>query len=186
MYARYPAISINNGSQYATWTQWCGQAISDGELSSQQECNERLWPTKRGYQFSPTADPVPGWDPATMPVPQGEWTNISQQPPFSPAFVLFAPTGSYARVAYLTDAVATNQVVGVGDWNAPNTHLFFWSGGYLQAAKNQRDVATDSLTPSRTWARARGVYMSPTDAEFVGDPANVGPLTPHESIMNVP
>ncbi|MES3001247.1 MAG: hypothetical protein V4787_11205 [Pseudomonadota bacterium] len=180
MYARYPALSINGGGQIYTWTQWCGQAISDGIMQTQAECNARLWPAQRAYQFSATNDYVPGWDPSSAAVPMGEWTN-AQLPTFNPLFTLDSPVGSYSRVAYLTDAVATNKALLVDDWNG-TMHLFSWVTGVLPSAKNQMDPSTKTLTPTQKWAPARGIYVNPSDAQLIGSPSNVGALKPQSAI----
>lgn len=182
MYARYPALAINGGGQIYTWPQWCGQAISDGVMLTLDECNARLWPAQRAYQFSATDAYIPGWDPANPPAPLGEWSNISQQPPtFNPLFTLNAPVGSYSRVAYLTDTAPTNKALQVDDWNG-TTHLFAWATGVMPAARNQLDPVTKSLTPTQRWAPARGIYVSPSDAQLIGAPSNVGVLKPQQAI----
>ncbi|ROZ76071.1 hypothetical protein EEB15_12965 [Ramlibacter sp. WS9] len=184
MYPHYPQVS--SSSQPYTWTQWCDQAIAGGSVSSPAECNARLWPAKRAFKFSPTSAAIPGWDPANPTIPPGEWTDFSQQPVLKPVFTLFGPTGSYSRVAYLTDPVPTNAAILVEDWNGPSSHIFYWLGGTFRAAKNQVDRATGTLTPSHTWALARGLYVSPSEAQFIGAPTNVGPLTPKASDVDFP
>lgn len=177
MYAHYPYLEINGGGVIYTWSEWCQQAIDAGDVTSQAQCNTRLWPTKVAYQFSPTAAPIPGWDPANPTVPLGDWSDISIEPLLNPAFVLSYPTGTYARAAVLTDADPTNAVIAVTDWDGTK-HIFAWVGGTLIGAKNQKDLATNTLTPTQTWAPARGIYVAPTDAQVIGNPTNVGRLQP--------
>jgi hypothetical protein len=111
-----------------------------------------------------------------------EWIEFSQPTPeFNPLFTLFAPAGSYSRVAYLTDATPTNKALLVDDW-AGKTHLFSWVSGVLPAAKSQVDLTTNMLIPTQKWAPARGVYVSPADAQFIGAPSNVGPLNAQQAI----
>ena len=78
----------------------------------------------------------------------------------------------------------TNAAIEVFDWNS-TTHRFYWIGGVLTAAKNQVDLSTGWLTPSQTWAGpVRGVYVSPGDVPYIGNPSNVGPLLPHASTIH--
>lgn len=187
MYAAYPALSINGGGQIYTWTQWSDQAIAAGACSSYPDCNARLWPTKRAYQFSATSAPIPGWDPANPPVPQGNWFDISLQPKppqFNPVVTLSYPTGSYARVAFLTDAAPTNFAIRVDDWNGTTNHQFSWMNISPPVATNQVDLLSGAMITTQTWAPARGAYFSPSDAQFIGTPTNVGPLVPSRS--NIP
>jgi hypothetical protein len=182
LYAHYPEV----GTGPYTWSDWCGQAVADGAVSNTAECPSRLWPAKRSFQFSPTGDAISSWDPAAPTVPMNQWIAYAQQPALRPVATLFAPTGSVARVAVLTDAAPSHPAIYVDDWNGRN-HLFSWTGGAFQPARSQLDISTKTLTPTQTWAPARGIYVSPADAQFIGTPpAGSGSLTPSPSAIDFP
>jgi hypothetical protein len=180
LYARYPSIA----SGPYTWEQWCNQAVADNVVN-QAECADRLWPAKRAFQFSPTGAAVSGWDPAAPTVPMNQWIDFAQEPALNPVATLYTPVGSFARIAVLTDATPPHPVVLVDDWNSKN-HTFAWVGSGFQPAKSQLDVDTKTLTPTQSWAPARGIYVSPSDAQLIGAPSNVGNLLPQTSTINFP
>ncbi len=142
------------------------------------------------HRNSPTASPIPGFDPATAAVPPETWADLSLEPPFTPFATLTAPVGTLARIAVLVDASPTNSGVGVWEWiNISLTSTisnFQWFFGMITAATNQRDPATDTLTPTVTYLPGRGVYL-PAEENFLltdGTAPNIPPLTLVPSQIN--
>lgn len=152
LYKQY--LSLERGTAY-TWTEWCS-----GGYASLEICNRSNVYTWK-YQFSPTANPIPGYDPHDNPaVPPGIWEDISKEMPMTPVITMTAPVGSLARVAILTDAIPTNLVLAVKEWiNTPLTggeSVFQWFTGTSQVTiTNQLDPTTNIPTPSVTYLPGR-------------------------------
>ena len=158
-YAHYP--SVDPGPY--TWAEWCAQ----GGYASLDACNRAEGQIQKA-QYSPTASPIVGYDPANPLVPPNTWTANTQEPPLTPVMTLPAPVGTLARVAVLTDANPTNLVVVVTEWgvSANSTPIFMWITGIAAATRNQRDPETGTLIPSVTYLPGRGVYL-PAEENFL-------------------
>ncbi len=176
----YPTVS----SGPYTWAEWCAQGYASLEV-----CNSSMGLTHK-HRNSPTASPIPGYDPATAAVPPETWADLSREPPFTPFAILTAPVGTLARIAVLVDASPTNSGIGVWEWiNTSLTStisIFQWFFGMITAGTNQRDPATDTLTPTVTYLRGRGVYL-PAQENFLltgGTAPNIPPLTLVPSQIN--
>jgi hypothetical protein len=153
-YANYP--SLESGTN--TWAEWCAQGYA-----SLEACNSSMGLTNK-YRNSPTASPIPGYDPTTAAVPPDTWTDLSQEPPFTPFGTLTAPVGKLARIAVLVDANPTNRGLLVQEWintslTNPTSNFRWFSSPTITAAIIQRDPATDTLTPTVTYLPGRGVYL---------------------------
>ncbi len=180
LYSAYPSLS----SGPYTWAEWCAQGYASLEV-----CDSSMGLTHK-HRNSPTASPIPGFDPATAAVPPETWADLSLEPPFTPFATLTAPVGTLARIAVLVDASPTNSGVGVWEWiNISLTSTisnFQWFFGMITAATNQRDPATDTLTPTVTYLPGRGVYL-PAEENFLltdGTAPNIPPLTLVPSQIN--
>jgi hypothetical protein len=151
-YSHWPSVELGPYS----WAEWCAQ----GGYQSLDDCNRDEGQTGKA-QYSPTASPVPGYDPADPAVPPNTWISVSQEPPFTPVMSMPAPVGTLARVAVLTDADPTNMVLWVLEWGASTSgnRIFFWNTGVAAATRNQFDPTTVTLVPSVTYLPGRGVYL---------------------------
>jgi hypothetical protein len=171
MYAHWP--SVDSGPY--TWAQWCAQ----GGYASLVDCNRDEGQTAKG-QYSPTASPVPNYDPDAPIVPPNVWSPLAQEPPFAPVMTMPAPVGTLARVAVLTDANPTNMALWVVEWGASTNgdRIFMWDTGVAAATRNQLDPETGTLVPSVTYLPGRGVYL-PAAENFLltsGTAPNIPPL----------
>jgi len=154
------------GAACAPAAQWCATGFT-----SQTDCNQANGPTDK-LQGSPTATPVAGYDPSTSTIPQNTWTVLSQEPPFSPFVVMPAPVGTYARVAILEDVNPQNVGIVVQEAidTEHNNSKFQWLQVTPLATINQCSPPannacneliqgqTQTMTISRTYAPARGIY----------------------------
>jgi hypothetical protein len=170
-YAHWPSV---DGGPYS-WAEWCAQ----GGYASLGDCNRDEGQTIKA-QYSPTANPIPGYDPDAPTVPPNTWMDTALEPPFTPVMTLPAPVGTLARVAVLTDANPTNVALQVVEWGASPTgnRIFTWDTGVAAATRNQVDPETGALIPSVTYLPGRGVYL-PTAENYLltsGSAPSIPPL----------
>jgi hypothetical protein len=146
-----------------SWATWCL-----GGYPSVEACNQIMGVTVK-MQYSPSADPIPGYDPAGAEL----WYNMDEvpEPPLSPIATLVAPVGTLARIAVLLDAVPSNTALRVSEQNdlTYQTGVFSWITGTAQAAANQRDPQTGTLTPSVRYLSGRDVYLPDIEDGYLND-----------------
>jgi hypothetical protein len=174
-YWHYP--SVDPGPY--TWNEWCLQGYP-----SIDACNEASGVTDK-MRFSATSAPIPGYDPATSPVPQGTWTPLGQEAAFAPLFVSPAPVGTLARVAAIFDPAPSNAGLLVSEWvdATYGNAMFMWFTGTASATVNQLDPTTQALTPSVTYMPGRGVYLPAGEYSLLtsGTAPAIPPLAPSRS-----
>lgn len=152
-YNNYP--DLNPGP--LSFDQWCSQGYP-----SIQSCYDAMGSTRK-YKFSPDASYITGYDPAISQIPQGTWTNLGDEPPFSPLLKSVTPVGALTRMAILMDATPANIVLFVEELidAAHGTGVFQWVTGLPLSSINQLDYSTNppSLVPPVTYVSGRGVYV---------------------------
>ncbi len=170
----WPVISSGTRS----YAQWCTGGSPPG-FPTVEACNQAMGGTVK-WQYSPTTEPIPGYDPATASVPPGQVAPLAQEPVFSPIASLVAPVGALARIAVLLDATPANTVLYVLEV-IDSTHqkaLFRWTTGTAAAVTYQLEAATNTLTPSVLYLPARGVYLPDYENGYLtsGDAYPMPPL----------
>jgi hypothetical protein len=187
MYCGYGVISSNPPcAQVYTFEQsFCQQAAPDLTLA---QCRARHGRTVK-VRASPVGSPLPGFDPENPDVPQDELIyDPSREPPLDPLFTLPTPVGSFTRVAVLTDVDPPDPYVVVDEQGVADQVIgFSWYQGQGAPTINQLDPGTDVMNINRSYARARGVFVStepyewnPLLSDFVllsgGSAPNIPPL----------
>lgn len=162
----YPALNFTGCSNPISYAQWCASGFT-----SQSDCNQAMSYTFKLF-YSPTASPVPGFDPNNPATPaQNTLLPLSQEPAITaPLVVMPAPVGTYARVALLMDPNPQNVGVLVEEAidTEHNTAQFQWyqinplfsmvnqCSPYANNACNEViQGQTQTMTISRTYAPAR-------------------------------
>jgi hypothetical protein len=187
MYCGYGVISSNPPcAQVYTFEQsFCQQAAPDLTLA---QCRARHGRTVK-VRASPVGSPLPGFDPENPDVPQDELIyDPSREPPLDPLFTLPTPVGSFTRVAVLTDVDPPDPYGVVDEQGVADQVIgFSWYQGQGAPTINQLDPGTDVMNINRSYARARGVFVStepyewnPLLSDFVllsgGSAPNIPPL----------
>jgi hypothetical protein len=141
------------------------------------------------FRANPAAQPLPGYESANPAYPPGEWFDVASEPPFAPVAVVPAAVGSFARVALLMDAPASEPFLVVTEEGIGTmAQRFLWSSGLPMPTLNQVDPVTGNMVVNRQYAPARGVYVhstpyasDPTLSDHVllsgGSASNIPPLT---------
>ena len=169
-----------------TFARWCETGFPTLEA-----CSYAMGLTQK-VKFSPTSQPVAGYDPAANPaVPPDTYADLSSEPPFpQPSIIATAPVGTLTRFAVLTDAAPTNLVTVVTE-SVDATHStaqFKWHTGTLTPTLNQLDPATNTLTPTHHYVPFRGVFLLEGDVtttpEGLGTASPMPPLTIVSSQIN--
>lgn len=121
--------------------------------------------TRKGMFHMPDQRP-PGYDPVTSPFVQGTYYKLSQQPPLAPVYIMSAPVGTLARVAYLLDldmvhhsTLVTELYNKTIEYGGGDYDQFWWDTGPALVNINQMDRETKTMTITKQYLPGRGVYM---------------------------
>lgn len=180
----WPAMNVSGVfcDPRMTFARWC----ETGEFPTLEACSYAMGLTKK-VKFSPTSQPVAGYDPAANPaVPPNTYADLSSEPPFpQPSIIATAPVGTLTRFAVLVDAAPTNVVTVVTE-SVDTTHStaqFMWSTGTVTPTLNQLDPTSGTLTPTHHYVPFRGVFL--LEGDVTTTPPELGTASPMPSLTIV-
>ncbi len=184
-YIPYPGLDPGT----MPFDQWCTDGYPEKDSYPTLEACYQAMGTTMKFKYSADASYIPGYDPNNTQYPPATWHNLADEPFFAPTFRMTTPVGKFQRIAMLTDVTPTNFALLVSEQNDEyhQRGLFQWFSGTYQAHVNQRDPATDTLTPAFRYVSdpllGRGVYVPEEEGPRVNGRAQYITVNPPNFVL---